>query len=62
MSAELFETTIEDKGLSLNCNIPGKVYINGYTRMIQRLFANLMDNAIKYTPPRGATTVKSAKI
>ncbi len=54
---ELFETTIEDKGLSLNCNIPGKVYINGDTRMIQRLFANLMDNAIKYTPPRGVITV-----
>lgn len=58
---ELFETIVEDKGLSLNCNLTEKFYIDGDTRLIQRLFANLMDNAVKYTASGGAITVMAEK-
>ena len=54
---QLFETTAEDKGLALACAVPEKIYINGDVRMMQRLFANLMDNAVKYTPYGGMITV-----
>jgi signal transduction histidine kinase len=54
---ELFEITIEDKGLHLTCNIPDGVPVQGDARMLQRLFSNLMDNAVKYTAAGGAITV-----
>jgi len=58
---ELFETTLEDKGLSLNCNMTENYYIDGDARMIQRLFANLLDNAVKYTASGGAITFTAEK-
>jgi len=58
---ELFETTVEDKELSLGCDMTEKLYIDGDPRLIQRLFANLMDNAVKYTPSGGEITVAAEK-
>ncbi|MBI4765158.1 MAG: HAMP domain-containing protein [Deltaproteobacteria bacterium] len=54
---ELFRPTAEDKGLSLNCEVSEGCRLKGDTRMIQRLLANLLDNAIKYTPSGGFVTV-----
>jgi heavy metal sensor kinase len=54
---ELFETMVEDKGLSLTCSIPERVDIDGDTRMVQRLLANLLDNAVKYTASGGSVAV-----
>lgn len=56
-ACELFCTTAEDSGLNLSCNIPERCEIAGDTRMIQRLLSNLLDNAIKYTPPGGSVDV-----
>jgi signal transduction histidine kinase len=53
----LFGTAAEDKGLTLNCDIPGKCAILGDNRMVQRMLSNLLDNAIKYTDPRGTVRV-----
>ena len=56
-ACELFEPMAEDKGLTLDCNVASKWHISGDTRMIQRMLANLLDNAIKYTPPKGRVGV-----
>jgi signal transduction histidine kinase len=53
----LFETTAEDKGLTLDCDIPEKYAILGDIRMLQRMLSNLLDNAIKYTDPGGTVRV-----
>ena len=56
-ACELFQSPAEDKGLELVCNPPEKFSIYGDIRLIQRMIANLLDNAIKYTPPNGSINV-----
>ena len=56
-ACELFGPAAEDKGVLLSCNAPDRSRLVGDARMIQRMFSNLLDNAIKYTPPEGSVTV-----
>ena len=53
----LFQPLAEDTGVNLTFNTPGGCRFNGDVRMIQRMIANLLDNAIKYTPPEGSVDV-----
>ena len=56
-ACELFRSPAEDKDLTLVCDVPGNFSISGDNRLIQRLIANLLDNAIKYTPAGGRIDV-----
>ena len=56
-ACELFEPAAEDKGVTLRYDVPDKRPFVGGNRMIQRMFSNLLDNAIKYTPSGGAVSV-----
>jgi heavy metal sensor kinase len=56
-ACELFEPTAEDRGVTLTCDVPDGSHLVGDTRMIQRMLSNLLDNAIKYTPPGGWVNV-----
>ena len=49
----LFETTARDKDLQLSIATREPHRINGDARMLQRMVANLLDNAIRYTPQGG---------
>jgi signal transduction histidine kinase len=49
----LFGPLAEDKGLSLTCDLPDRLMVEGDLKMLQRAVANLVDNAIKYTPAPG---------
>jgi heavy metal sensor kinase len=55
---ELFEAPAEDKDLKFTCDAAGPLRVSGDQRLIQRMIANLIDNAIKYTSVGG--TVKLA--
>ncbi|CAM2065620.1 Histidine kinase [Sulfidibacter corallicola] len=46
---ELFRPAIEGKGLDLRLNLPETQHIQGDARALQRIVANLIENAIKYT-------------
>ena len=52
-AGRVFETTARDKDLSVSIPATGPHHINGDARMLQRMVANLLDNAIRYTPRGG---------
>jgi heavy metal sensor kinase len=56
-ACELIEPVAEDRGLRLTCDTPDTGLLTGDRRMIQRILSNLLDNAIKYTPPGGAVKI-----
>jgi heavy metal sensor kinase len=56
-ACRLFEPTAEDKGIALSCHLPDESHFLGDMQMIQRMLSNLLDNAIKYTPPGGSVSV-----
>ena len=49
----MYHPLAEDKGIALTRHIPDHCLFYGDIRMIQRMIANLLDNAIKYTPREG---------
>lgn len=52
-ACELFQPMAEDKGIAIDCNIQGKQPLYADIGMMQRMIANLLDNAIKYNSPGG---------
>lgn len=56
-ACDLFQSSAEDKGIALKCHPSVQLSIKGGRRMIQRMVANLLDNAIRYTPEGGVVDV-----
>ncbi|MBE6380118.1 MAG: HAMP domain-containing histidine kinase [Lentisphaerae bacterium] len=55
---ELFGMLAEQKNLSLSCRLPEMpVILQGDRMRLQQLIANLLDNAIKFTPENGRVDV-----
>jgi signal transduction histidine kinase len=56
---ELFTPAAEDKDISIEVDIPSNpVILFGDAKRIQRVIANLLDNAIKYSPSGGTIVIK----
>ncbi len=58
-ACDLFTPMAEEKNITLTCKSVEKLNIDGDIRMIQRMIANLIDNAIKYTPRKGMVDVSA---
>lgn len=56
-ACELFMPIAEDKPIALSCNAGENQVISGDVRLIQRMTANLLDNALKYTKPQGKVDI-----
>jgi heavy metal sensor kinase len=56
-ACELFAPMAEDKSVALSFHANRAAPVAGDLRKLQRMVANLLDNAIKYTPAGGAVTV-----
>ncbi|MBR3086751.1 MAG: HAMP domain-containing histidine kinase [Kiritimatiellae bacterium] len=61
-SATLFSSLAEDKGVSLAAEAPGHpLPVRARLVHLQRIAANLIDNAIKFTPEGGKVTIAARK-
>ncbi len=60
--ADLYSVAAEDAEIDLQYHVPeDPCMINGSKSRLQRLLANLLDNALKYTPPGGRVTISLSK-
>jgi len=57
---ELYEPVISEKNLQLTLDVPERMVIQADVHKLQRVVANLLDNAVKYTPQGG--TIKLSAI
>jgi signal transduction histidine kinase len=55
--ADLYEPAAEDRGVTLKFVAPSRVTVRGNRSLLARAAANLVENALKYTPQGGAVTV-----
>ena len=53
----LFQPLAEDKAIRIHAEIPNGCLVNGDVGKLQRLVANLLDNALKYAPAQGLVEV-----
>ena len=56
-AAELYEPVAEDKGITLELEIPEKARVRGQSQLLAQAVANLLDNAVKNTPSGGRISV-----
>jgi signal transduction histidine kinase len=56
-AADLYSDVAEQKGVGLTANLPEPVHVAGDRNRLAQAIANLLDNAVKYTPAGGQVVV-----
>lgn len=59
---ELFEPVAEEKHITLTVKLEQNCQIIGDKHNLQRMVANLLDNAMKYTPAEGEISIELARL
>ena len=60
-ACDLFRPVAEDLGLDFEFAVDPGLMVSGDEKKLQRTFANLLDNAFKYTPSGGQVSVTAAR-
>ena len=58
-AADLYSAVAEERGIVLRTHLPGAVPAYGDKAMIQQAFANLLDNAVKFSPDGGTVLLNA---
>jgi signal transduction histidine kinase len=58
--ADLYGPVAEEKGVTLSVSYPQRLEINGDPALIQQAVANLIDNAVKFSPPGGTVRLSAS--
>ena len=59
--AELYEPVSEEKGLDFEAELSSGLTVRGNREFIAQAIANLLDNAVKYTPAGGAIMLRARR-
>ena len=59
--AELYEPLCEEKGLDFRAELASGLTVRGNREFIAQALANLLDNAVKYTPAGGAVMLRARR-
>jgi len=59
--ADLYGAVAEEKGITLSVSHPQRLEINGDAALIQQAVANLVDNAVKFSPENGSVKLAAAR-
>lgn len=58
-AVELYEYVAEERSVGVQVDLPAPVMVRVDRNRMRQVFANLLDNAIKYTPANGTVTVSA---
>ncbi|MGM0561728.1 MAG: sensor histidine kinase [Pseudomonadota bacterium] len=58
---ELYEPVAEDKGVFLRADLDSPAYVTGHRQLLAQALANLLDNAIKYSPQDSCVSLQLVK-
>ncbi len=61
-AAEIYEAAAEARGQRLTADLPEKLELSGDRDLLLQAVANLLDNAIKFTPPGGEVRLSAAAV
>ena len=56
-ACDLFQTVAEDRQVTMTVGLPAQCTLRVDRQRLQRVLANLLDNALKYTPPGGQVRI-----
>lgn len=60
-TVDLYEDTAEERGIALRGDIPPGLIVRADRQRLRQVLANLVDNALKYTPRGGSVVVTAAR-
>lgn len=60
-TVELYEDVAEERGLELRADAPADIVVDIDRVRMRQVLANLVDNAIKYTPPPGRVEISARR-